>query len=71
MHPNPFATRVPLALRITITTAMSSLGFGFGTIGARWLELPWVLALAAGGVCLTIVAEVAWRFPETFFKDRS
>ena len=71
MHPNPFATQVPLALRITITIAMGSLGFGFGTIGARWLELPWAFALAAGGFCFTIVAAVAWRFPETFFKNRS
>jgi len=49
---------------------MGLTGFATGLIGIRELKLSWSIAIAAGIVGCALLAFVAWRSPELFFKNR-
>ena len=70
MFQDPFRSEIPLAQRIAVTVGMGLTGFATGLIGIRELKLSWSIAIAAGIVGCALLAFVAWRSPELFFKNR-
>jgi len=66
MLQDPFGPEVPIAQRIAVTAGMGIAGL-FGT---RQLKLPWPVAVIASIVGCALLAFLAWRSPQLFFKNR-
>jgi len=70
MTRDPFDPEVPLALRSAAAGGMGIAGLVFGLVSVRSLELPWLAAVLAGIVAGVALGLLAWRSPQSFFKNR-
>jgi hypothetical protein len=70
MTGNPLDSPVPPSLRLLVAVAMSIAGLIGGTVAGRSLNLPWPAALLLGALAAAVLALLAWRSPEMFFKNR-
>jgi len=71
MPPPPFTSPLPLTTRLAVTFGMSLAGAVAGALAGRALSLSMTFVMLLGAVTATLLAALAWRSPEMFYKDRS